>query len=64
MNPLDLHDLARISRRRFFAGAANTIGAALGTAALADGMSLRPLARLLGGDDVVDVLDVDAQDCA
>jgi uncharacterized protein (DUF1501 family) len=50
MNPLDLHDLARISRRRFFAGAANTIGAALGTAALADGMSLRPLARLLGGD--------------
>ena len=51
MSLLDLHDLTRVSRRRFFAGAANTIGAALGTAALADGLSLRPLVRLLSGDE-------------
>ena len=38
MNPLDPLSLQSITRRRFFSGAVNTIGAALGTAALADGL--------------------------
>jgi hypothetical protein len=50
MNPLDPLSLQSITRRRFFAGAANTIGAALGTAALADGLPSRMLARALGDE--------------
>jgi len=50
MNPLDPISLQSITRRRFFAGAANTIGAALGTAALADGLPSRILSRVLGDE--------------
>jgi uncharacterized protein (DUF1501 family) len=44
MNPIDTQRLASLlTRRRFFAGAANTVGAALGTAALAQGLGASAL---------------------
>ena len=50
MNPLDTQRLASLlTRRRFFAGAANTVGAALGTAALAQGLGAAAL-PFAGGD--------------
>ncbi len=50
MNPLDPLSLQSITRRRFFSGAVNTIGAALGTAALADGLPTSLLTRALGDE--------------
>ena len=50
MNPLDPLSLQSITRRRFFSGAVNTIGAALGTAALADGLPTSLLSRAFGDE--------------